>query len=86
MLFSWPAWLKMFSNNVGNGLQEERALESDSSPTETQAGPSFNEDEGEFSTSHEQEAGPPSPRVTPLPPEEDLVSHKSIKARMGGLT
>ena len=77
----------MFSNNVVNALQEERALESDSSPTETQAGPSFNEDdEGEFSTSHEQEAEPPSPRLSPLPPQVDLVSHKSIKARMGGLT
>ena len=66
-------------------VQEERALESDSSPIETPAAPSspFNEYEEEALASQEQEARPPSASTnhSPPSPEEHLVSQQIISGR-----
>ena len=67
-------------------VQEERALESDSSPIETQAAvPSspFNEYEEEALMSQEQEARPPSASTnhSPPPPQEHLVSQQISSGR-----
>ena len=67
-------------------VQEERALQSDSSPVETQAGPSPFTDYEEGGPSNYLEGGPSatvnqatplSPNLSPIPQEQDLVSQKN---------
>ena len=69
---------ELLSKSCFDALQEERALESDSSPTQAGPSSSFNEYEGEPSTSQEQEE---RPNLSPLPPEENLVSQQNHQGK-----
>ena len=54
---------EIMTKSCFDAVQEERAVESDSSPTQAGPSSSFNEYEGEPSTSQEQEERPTSPNL-----------------------